>query len=372
MRTTFGIKFYCRTSKCSKDGYAPVELGINVSGKRAFINLPRKERPKDFNKGYDDLDTYLSAVRVRVNEIITELTLNGVPITADTIRDYMRNGGRKSYTVKRLIDDALADMKSRCTPMTFLKYRQVGNMFLSVVDPGRESSTICVGDVAAYCRLLGHYKESSKGAMITKLKTLVKYGMREGHVREDPFRNIRISKPAPVIVYLTEEELELLRSKNIENRRLSIVRDLGLFQAATGLSYIEMKELTKDDLKRSENGLWCIQKKRHKTGTEFVSAVLEEGRIIFEKYGGKLPVLSNQKYNSYLKELQDICGIGKNITSHVFRRTYATRLIKHGVRAEIAAKALGHADIKMTLRHYAAISADTVTQEIHSKIEPNL
>ena len=208
--------------------------------------------------------------------------------------------------------------------------------------------------------------------MITKLKTLVKYGIREGYVREDPFRNIRISKPAPVIVYLTEEELELLRSKNIENRRLSIVRDLGLFQAATGLSYIEMKELTKDDLKRAENGLWCIQKKRHKTGTEFVSAVLEEGRMIFEKYGGKLPVLSNQKYNSYLKELQDICGIGKNITSHVFRRTYATRLIKHGVRAEIAAKALGHADIKMTLRHYAAISADTVTQEIHSKIEPNL
>lgn len=372
MRTTFGIKFYCRASKCSKDGTAPVELGINVSGKRVFINLPRKEIPKQFNKGYDDLSNYMSAVRIRVNEIITELTLNGVPVTADTIRDYMRNGGRKSYTVKHMIDDALEDMKERCTPMTYLKYRQVGNMFLSVVDPGRETGTICVGDVNAYCRLLGHYKESSRGAMIGKLKTLIRYGMREGHIKEDPFRNIRISKPAPVIIYLTDEELDLIRNKKIENPRLAKVRDLCLFQAATGLSYIEMKELTKDDLKRAENGLYCIQKKRHKTGTEFVSAVLEEGRIIFEKYGGVLPMLTNQRYNVYLKELQDICGISKTITSHVFRRTYATRLIKHGVRAEIAAKALGHADIKMTLRHYAAISADTITQEIHSKIEPNL
>lgn len=372
MRTTFGIKFYCRGSKANAEGYSPIEMGINVSGRRVFVNLPRKERAKDFDRGYDDLSTYLSAIRVRVNEIITEITLNGVPLTADTIREYMRNGGRKSYTIKRMLDDALADMKTRATPMTFLKYKQVAGMFLSVVDPQRETSTVTPADVNAYCRLLGHYKESSKGAMITKLKTLVKYGMREGHINQDPFRNIRISKPTPVIVYLTEEELDLLRSKKIDNPRLSKIRDLGLFQSASGLSYIEMKELTKDDLKRAENGLFCIHKRRHKTGTEFVAYVLSEGVEIFNKYNGDLGVLTNQKYNSYLKELQDICGIGKTLTSHVFRRTYATRLIRHGVRAEIAAKALGHSDIKMTLRHYAAISADTVTQEIHSKIEPNL
>lgn len=372
MRTTFGIKFYCRDSKKSKDGYAPVELGLTVSGRRVFINLPRKERPKDFNKGYEDLENYMSAVRIRVNEIITELTLNGVPITADTIRDYMRNGGRRSYTVKHLLDDALADMKTRATPMTFLKYKQVAGMFLSVVDAQRETTTINPTDINAYQKLLGHYKDSSKGAMLTKLKTLIKYGIREGHISQDPFRNIRIPKQEPVIAYLTEKELDLLRGKEIGIERLARVRDLALFQAASGLSYIEMKELSTEDLKRSQNGSFCIHKRRHKTGTEFVACVLEDGIRIWEKYGGRLPMLTNQKYNSYLKELQDICGIGKTMTTHMFRRTYATRLIQHGVRAEIAAKALGHKDIKMTLRHYAAISADTVTQEIHSKIEQNL
>ena len=98
---------------------------------------------------------------------------------------------------------------------------------------------------------------------------------------------------------------------------------------------------------------------------DVVVTMLDGGEAIFFKYGKKLPVLSNQKYNAYLKSIADLCGIKKNLTTHLFRRTYATRLMRRGVRVETTAKALGHTDTKITLRHYAAIQEEAVIDEIY-------
>ena len=365
MKTTQSIAFYCRASKANKSGLAPIELGITVNGRRLFVNLPRKEKPREFERGYDDLSTYLSAVRLRVNEVITELTLNGTPVTADSIREYMRYGGRKSYTVQRLLNESLSNVRQTCHSYGGIrKYEQVIGMFLSVVDPMREACTISPEDVRAYVGLLDHYQASSRAMMFTKLKTLIKFGMREGVITSDPFRNERITRPAPTVTYLTEEELDRIRKTDYHNESLARVADVLLFQASCGLAYSDLKDLSPEDLKVSPTGFF-LQKRRHKTGVEFVAPIIDGGEAIFFKYQGKLPLLSNQKMNAYAKAIADLAGIKTRMTTHLFRRTYCCRLVRMGVRIEVTAVAMGHGkNITTTLRHYASLGPDTVLEEV--------
>lgn len=367
MKTTQSYAFYCRTSKANRDGLAPIELGINISGRRVFMNLPRKERPRDFEHPNDDLKCYLSAMRLRLNEIITEITINGLPVTADTIREYLRFGGRKSHTVKRLLEESLSKVKETAKSYgSYQKYEQVARMFESVLDPMREAVTLSPSDIHAYEGLLRGYKPSTKGVMLTKLKTLLRYGLQEGILKADPFRNTKISRPAPDIVYLTDGELEKLRTAKLYNESLERVRDVALFQASSGLAYIDLKDLKPEDMHCTEDGKYYISKERHKTGVRFVAPIIDGGEKIFFMYQGHLPVLTNEKYNAYVKAIADLSGISadKNLTTHVFRRTYATRLVSKGVRVETTAKALGHTDLKITLRHYACLREDVIIDEV--------
>jgi site-specific recombinase XerD len=67
------------------------------------------------------------------------------------------------------------------------------------------------------------------------------------------------------------------------------------------------------------------------------------------------PVLTNQKMNSYLKEIADGCGITKNLTFHIARHTFATTVtLSNGVPIETVSKMLGHKSLKQT-QHYAKI-----------------
>jgi site-specific recombinase XerD len=77
-----------------------------------------------------------------------------------------------------------------------------------------------------------------------------------------------------------------------------------------------------------------------------------------------LPVLSNQKMNSYLKEIADACGITEELTFHIARHTFATTVtLANGVSIESVSKMLGHTNIKTT-QHYAKILDMKVSEDM--------
>jgi site-specific recombinase XerD len=77
-----------------------------------------------------------------------------------------------------------------------------------------------------------------------------------------------------------------------------------------------------------------------------------------------LPVLSNQKMNAYLKEIADLSGITKNLTTHLARHTFATTVtLNNGASIESVSRMLGHSDIKTT-QIYAKITDTKVSQEM--------
>ena len=111
---------------------------------------------------------------------------------------------------------------------------------------------------------------------------------------------------------------------------------------------------------------------RGKTKIEYTVPIMSPAIEILEKYKGKLPLLSNVKYNAYLKEVAVAAGIDKPVTTHWARHTGATLLLNAGVPIEIVSKVCGHSTIKMTERIYAKLLPKTVVaavNEIENKLK---
>jgi site-specific recombinase XerD len=201
--------------------------------------------------------------------------------------------------------------------------------------------------------------------MMTRLKTVVKFAISNGKLQKDPFAEIKINKGEKEVEFLTETELKVIRLKKLHNERLEKVRDLFLFQCFTGLAYVDLAELTKEDYQKNELGQIFIRKRRSKTGVPFTTILLEDAIKIAEKYDYELPVLSNQKYNSYLKEIADLCNIKKPLHTHIGRHTCGTYLLNKGLSLEVVAKILGHSNTKQT-KHYAKLLDNSVFNAVAS------
>ena len=99
-----------------------------------------------------------------------------------------------------------------------------------------------------------------------------------------------------------------------------------MFCALTGLAFTDVQHLRYEHIIKDVNGEYWIRKAREKTDNMCDIPLLDIPRMILEKYkthpeclkkGVVLPVPSNQRMNSYLKEIADICGINKPLSTHV-------------------------------------------------------
>ena len=186
----------------------------------------------------------------------------------------------------------------------------------------------------------------------------------QGWLTRDPFAGFKRTKQEVEREALTDLELEKIGSKVFPTDRLNIVRNISLFSCYTGLAYADVKKLWRSEISRGIDGNSWIFTHRQETDTESRIPLLPPARSIMEKYqdlplccdsGHVLPVLSNQKMNSYLKEIADVCGIARNLTFHIARHTFATTAtLSNGVPIESLSKMLGHRNLKTT-QHYAKV-----------------
>ena len=376
MRTTSSLQFYCRRSKATKKGLAPIEASIIINGKRVFINLPRKETPEDFArltlaKKNNDLKDYLYEVRNKFNEVQTDMMRNNIPLSAETLKEYFKSGGVKPYTLENLWDEFLAIQAKRVgstiSEMAHKKYISARNTMYSFIDKDTQLTAITPSMMqTVLAGLQSKYKEGTVCGIMTKLKTVVQFGKDNGKITINPFQNLKYSKGKPEIEYLTEEEIKRLVEKDLGIERLERVRDLAVFQIASGMAYIDTQRLTPEDIHYDENGNCYIYKERQKTKVQYTAVVFPEGVEVLKKYNYKLPSISNQKGNAYLKELQTICGISKTLHFHLFRKTYGTRLLNRGVRLETVSKCLGHSSTQITQAAYSKLLKSTIIKEVSS------
>lgn len=200
-----------------------------------------------------------------------------------------------------------------------------------------------------------YHKRIRKYTRILKLNEIIE---------QDPYDLCKIPHGhSKMRIPLVEEELCKLRKVKL-NEKLDRVRDLFIFSAYTGLSYIDVQRFDFEKITRRIGSIYYIDGERIKTGTSFYTPILKPAFKVLQKYHFKLPKISNQKANDYLHVIEAICNFNKTLTFHLARHSFATLALAHDVPVEDVARMLGHTDIKTT-QIYCKILKTTI--ERHSE-----
>lgn len=191
-------------------------------------------------------------------------------------------------------------------------------------------------------------------------------------IKSNPIRDFHCTYNQPDREVLTTQEIMKIYEKSLINR-LDQVRDVFLFSCFTGLAYQEVYNLTKTDIVIGNDGCKWIKINRVKTGNPEDVPLLPIPEAIIEKYAENkycqmfnrlLPVNSNVRYNAYLKELADLCGISKKLTTHIARHTFATTVtLENDVPMETVSRMLGHKNIRTT-QIYAKVTTKKISNDM--------
>lgn len=203
-----------------------------------------------------------------------------------------------------------------------------------------------------------------------RFSSIFRMARDNGWVTGDPFNQLSLHLDKVDRGYLTRQEIVRIQTKVFESQRLERVRDIFLFSCYTGLSYIDIRNLTEDHIKERGDGTVWILFKRQKTKVPFTVRLFDVPLQILSKYSGYrtgkhlLPVPTNQKCNEYLKEIASVCGIDKTTTFHMARHTFATTItLENGVPIETVSKMLGHTNVRTT-QIYARITDQKITSDM--------
>jgi site-specific recombinase XerD len=231
------------------------------------------------------------------------------------------------------------------------------------------------------------YKNSKKQLMLSnngvmkhleRFKKMINLAIKLEWMDKNPFSQFQLKYDKYDRAFLNERELKLLETTEFTSERLQKIKDCFVFSCYTGLSYIDVKELTENNIAKGiDNNNW-IYTKREKTDELVKIPILPKAWAILEKYKEKkeeddtsnlLPISSNQKTNTYLKEIIKDCGIHKNISFHVARHTFATTvMLSNGVPIETVSKLLGHTKLSTT-QIYARVVETKISEDINNLLE---
>ena len=195
----------------------------------------------------------------------------------------------------------------------------------------------------------------------------------EGYIRRNPYKWLNISKEQESLGLercLTPEEFKKVRYSVMPSKCLERVRDLFIFQTYTCLRYSDLKNFDSSKIQYIRDMPVYIENSI-KTNKSFTIPLLPPAMEILKKYDNTLPIISNPKYNQYLKVVAQASGIDKPISSHWARHTGATMLLNEGTEMKIITKVCGHSSTKITEQVYAKLLNETVVEAIQ-KLEDKI
>lgn len=249
---------------------------------------------------------------------------------------------------------------------TFKHYKTTFNRLLLFLNENYSSKDIPLSKINynfinsfdTYLRVIHHVGPNTIGRYHKQLKKVLNDALAMNLLDKNPYINFKVKRYQGNRDYLTLEEVNLIENKPFEIDRVKIVRDIFIFACYTGLSYSDIARLNENHISLGDDGEKWIIIDRNKTDNRCRIPLLPKAKKIIDRYRDfptnssnekLLPVNSNQKMNTYLKEIADVCSINKNLTMHVARHTFATSItLANGVPIETVSKMLGHTSIKTT------------------------
>ena len=399
-RTTFGLLFYIRRDKTNKRGEAPVFMRLTINGERADASIKRFIEPHAWNsakgkaneksRGGKDLNLYLDAISANILRIQRDLELDKKEVSAQIILNrYLGKEQSDRHTLMEVFrahnEKCRALSGISLAPATVIRYETTLRLTEEFLQKNYkkedcyldEVTNQFIEDFEFFLKTVRRCCHNTTTKYLLNFKKIIRIALAKGWMKKDPFAQVHFHFEPVEREFLEKQELKVLLNKEITITRLSQVRDIFCFCCLTGLAFMDVQQLKPEHLVADIHGKIWIRKARQKTKNMCNIPLLDEAQKIIDRYrdhpycqthGVLLPVCSNQKMNSYLKELADICGIRKNLSTHCARHTFATLTLASGATIDNVAKMLGHANVNMT-RRYAKVLDSSIMRDMEAVAE---
>lgn len=206
------------------------------------------------------------------------------------------------------------------------------------------------------------------------LNSFILDAIESGYLRRNPYKWVNIVKEKNISGLdkcLTPHQFRIIKTAKMPTESLSRVRDVFVFQTYTCLRYSDLARFDAR-LVQEIKGMKVYIRASKKTKKPFTVPILSPAWDILMKYEGQLPIISNVKYNLYLKNVAQAAGLDIKLTTHWARHTGATLLINEGLDTKFITKICGHSSTRITEQIYAKLLDETVVeavQDLADKLE---
>jgi len=396
MINTFHHIFYPKKSKNHQPGQPiPVYLRITVAGKRAEISINRHVDPDKWIseagrlKGHGEearkFNAHLDTLRSKLYDAHDALIRENKYITAEAIKNkYLGIGEKMRMLVpifKKHNDEVAALVPAEFSAGTLERYKTSLSHTIEFMKKRYGIADICINEINHefimdydfYLRSERKCANNTTVKYIKNFKKIIRICIANGWLDKDRFVSYKPKVKEVERGFLTEGQIQTILNKEFPTERLNQVKDIFLFCCFTGLAYADVKKMSNANISIGIDGGKWIYINRTKTDSPSRIPLLPTALDILEKYREHpycinscklLPVLSNQKMNSYLKEIADVCGIKFELTFHIARHTFATTVtLNNDVPIESVSKMLGHKNLRTT-QHYAKILDKKVSNDM--------
>jgi site-specific recombinase XerD len=397
-KNTLGITFFIK-KKRAKEGKAPVYAKITVDGLptelslKSEIEIEKWKGSKILASGRDaeiqSLNDYIGEVRSGLKESYRQLQLQRKLITAEAVKKHFLGEDEKEHTLINAFSYHNKEMQKELEPGTQKNYHTTKKYVVNFLKNNHHTTDILLSqlnykfivDFEKFVKANPLSKKpcTQNGTMkhIERLKKVVNQAIKFEWLDKDPFIKYSSHFIKKDRGYLTPHELEAIENKDFTINRLQLVKDMFVFSCYAGLAYIDLMKLSPKDIRMGIDRQYWIFSARKKikntTVVEVKIPLLPKAMKIIEKYkndpnaishGKVFPSITNQRLNSYLKEIGDLCGIEKDLTFHRARHTFATTVtLTNGVPLETVSKLLGHSSTKTT-EIYAKVVEQKISDDI--------
>jgi len=378
MFTNLTVLFWPRKNRLNAKNETTLWCTISQNRKKAEfstrikINLHNWDQKKGQANGVNgkrinlELDILREKIlKVRLNHLAKDLECSPI-----VVKHILQGKKILSPTFFEVFDEFVNRKKEEFKPCSIKKYNTLKNhlklFFLNKpVSKSEEISFNMLGEFEYYLKKQNIKDSYYLNKMINYVKSVLRF-CQSKNIEIDVSAlsyNVKKEKQKPII-FLTTENLKAIESFKFPFPYLQRTADLFIFQCYTGFAYIDMQTFDFEKHIEKDGGNTWIVKARQKSEEPSILPLFPRAEEILKNYEFKLPKISNQKYNAYLKIVGEIVGIDPaKMKSHTARRTAGTIWLNSGLSYEVVAKMLGHSKIETTQRHYAKISKKRVWDE---------
>ena len=389
-RSTFRVLFYLKRDKQKANGMVPLFCRITVDGQEVRFGMKRDINPKywDVKSGKAtgrseeavEINTLIDNTKTAIFKVYREMQERENCVTAEKVKNAFLGVNDGQSTLLSFFDEINQKKKAlvgkTLSSATYDRYCLVRKHLAEFLSQDCHLSDIALKEIdyrficnfERFLVVSHRCKDNTTIRYLHQFKHVIITAMKFGLIYKSPFADYQFKAKKSDRGFLTQEEVETLMTHKFKSRRLERVRDMFVFCCFTGLSYIDVKNLSEDMICTLFDKPWIIGK-RGKTDIAFQVPLMEVPKKILEKYKGTLtdnrllPIARNRKENLSMRDVCKQCGINKRVTFHMARHTFATLTLSKGVSIESVSKMLGHTNIQTT-QIYAKITPQKIRDDM--------